>query len=694
MKKLVFLTGAIMLLLTVLAAVALYPAEPAAAQPVPGLEGAQWSLLSYLDKTGNTAQVLPETRITAEFRAGQVSGSAGCNTYSAPYEADGDRLTIGNAISTMMMCPEPIMDQESAYLTNLQAAASYKIESDRLTISDARGATLLTFQAEKPGTLTGVTWLMTFYNNGKGGFQSALADVKVTAIFGDHGRVSGSGGCNTYSAPYTVDGDKIRIGPAASTRKACPQPIMDQEAAYFKALESAATFKIDGDKLSMRTAEDSSAVSFALEGGAPAKPAAQAAAPVAAPTKATTGAVYVTIRPAADASAESVALSLQPDGAAQFVMDFGKDKPITQTGTWQDNGDGTLTVTLTDKDGQKMESPVVMKFKREGTYLTLVDYDKAVWGENGLKLNLAADVARKVRSALITIDLQAGFPLDPTFISVNGGGEVDARLLSPACSGYINRQPVVTVKWSGQADMVRAFFYSDGDPTLLVLTPKGELLCNDNANEQLLDPFVEIQNPVAGEYRIWVGSAAKNQLIPGVLVLTARSNVDLGTFELGKLIKRPSIPQTIIKPSAPAALSPQVQAVFDKLVKAAPTLKPGDKVTVDVTAEGEIPLFKIPAAQDKGCAGLVTGAPNYAFKWSGKTDNLHVAFEGDADSTLMVVGLGNKLVLCNDDAQPGNTNPAIDIPNPADDTYLVYVGRISPEKPVKGTLTVAEAPAR
>jgi hypothetical protein len=322
-----------------------------------------------------------------------------------------------------------------------------------------------------------------------------------------------------------------------------------------------------------------------------------------------------------------------------------------------------------------------------------MDYDKAAWGETGLKLNLAADVARKVRSAMVTIDLSAGFPLDPTFVSVNGGGEVDARLLSNKCSGYIHRQPVVTVNWSGEADMARIFYTSNGDPTLVVLTPKGELLCNDNANAQLRDPVVEIAKPAAGQYRIWVGSAAKNQLIPGVLVLTTKPNVDLGTFDLGKLIQRPLIPQKI-EPSAPVTLTAQVQALADRALKTAPALKPGADITVDVTAEGIIPLFKIPAAANNGCAGLVTGAPSYAFNWSGAAENLHVAFEGDGDSTLMVVNPEKKLVLCNDDAQAGSVNPAIDIKEPADGTYLVYVGRVSPEKPVKGTLTVAEAPAR
>lgn len=428
-----------------------------------------------------------------------------------------------------------------------------------------------------------------------------------------------------------------------------------------------------------------------LKADTAAAPAPQATASPAAPAPGKTEVVYVTIRPAADASVQSLVLSLMPDGTAEFTREFSKAKPIIETGAWAGNGDSTYTVTLTYRDGEKKATPLVMKFQREDMYLTLVEYDKAVWGESGLKLNLAADVVRKVRSAMVTIDLEAGFPLDPTFVSANGGGEVDARLLGRGCVGYIHRQPVVTVNWAGQADRVRAFFYSDGNPTLVVLTPKGELMCSDNANAQLLDPFIEIANPVAGEYRIWVGSAAKNQLVPGVLVLTTDSNVDLGTFDLGKLIKRPSIPQKVIRPTTPVMLNTQVQAMYDKFIKAAVALKPEAAASVAVTAEGEVPLFRISAAAEQGCAGLVTGAPSYAFKWSGATDALRIAFEGDADSTLMVVGQDSKQVWCNDDAQPDSIHPAIDISNPADDTYLVYVGRINPEKPVKGTLTVIAA---
>ena len=686
-KNFIFRSGALALLVVLLGSTVLASAGQPSAQAAPDLEGSRWMLASYVDAAGETVSALPNREPTAEFRAGRVSGSAGCNTYAASFEAGDGKLTIGRAISTMMACEPSIMAQERAFLKNLQAAASYKLDGDRLTVADAQGKMLLALGAEKPPVLTGATWLMTSYNNGRGAVQSALAGVEVTAIFGEDGTLSGNSGCNTYSAAYTVDGDKIEIGPARTTRKMCPQPVMTQETAYLKALEGAATFRMERSRLTLRDAGGAAMAAFVQRPAvAPAAPAPSTSRSAPGPAQGET--VYVALLPAADASFRSLALNLRADGSAEFTTHFSEKEPIVETGSWEDHGDGTLTVTLTGRKDKAYEAPQVMKFQREETYLVLFDYDKSVWGENGLKLNLAADVARKVRSAMVTLDLAAGFPLDPTFVSVNGGGEVDARLLGHGCTGNIHRQPVVNVNWTGEADRVRAFFYSDGDPTLVVLTPDGKLLCNDNAHDGLLDPFVEIEKPVQGMYRIWVGSAARNQLIPGVLVLTTKPSVDLGTFELGKLIKRPSIPQQVAKPATAMAAAPQAPAA--RLLKAAPILKPGGKQSVEVTVEGVIPLFRMPEAVGEGCAGVGAGAPNYSFTWSGKTDNLRITFEGDADATLMVVGQGSQLVLCSDDAAANTFNPAIDIPDPAEDTYLVYVGRIDPNRPVNGTLTVAE----
>ena len=39
---------------------------------------------------------------------------------------------------------------------------------------------------------------------------------------------------------------------------------------------------------------------------------------------------------------------------------------------------------------------------------------------------------------------------------------------------------MVTADYQGEADMMKVFFYSDNDTTLVVQTPDGDYLCNDD----------------------------------------------------------------------------------------------------------------------------------------------------------------------------------------------------------------------
>lgn len=238
-----------------------------ALKPVP-LVGSLWQLSSIVDANGSAVSVLAGTEITATFdEQGTLAGSAGCNSYSTSYEVSGSQMTVmGPVASTMMMCvdPEGIMDQEGKYLAALGSVASYAIESSQLVLSNAQGQAILSYTLREPTSLVGTQWEVIGYNNGKGGVVSVVMGTQLTALFGEDGNLSGSAGCNNYMAAYTVDaagaaeGD-ISIGPAASTRMFCGEPegTMDQEAQYLAALVMAQVYRIQGDRLQLRTADGS-----------------------------------------------------------------------------------------------------------------------------------------------------------------------------------------------------------------------------------------------------------------------------------------------------------------------------------------------------------------------------------------------------------------------------------------------------
>jgi heat shock protein HslJ len=228
------------------------------------LSGQTFTLDWYLDSSGKQVQVLPNTQITAEIADGRISGSAGCNSYGAEIQINGDQIKIGMAMTTMMACDEPIMQQEQAYLQNLDKVATYQLQDGVLTFSDAQGNVILSYSTLQPTSLTGTFWQMIGYNNGKGGFSSGLLGSQVDAIFTEDGKLSGSAGCNRYNTSYQLDGDKITISPAASTRMMCAEPegVMEQESAYLAALTNAATYTIKGDILTLTDAQGARQVEY------------------------------------------------------------------------------------------------------------------------------------------------------------------------------------------------------------------------------------------------------------------------------------------------------------------------------------------------------------------------------------------------------------------------------------------------
>ena len=101
------------------------------------LEDILWTLESHGDK-GNLKTLIEDTEITIEFKSaeGTIAGSNGCNSYFGGYKINRNELTIIPPIgSTMMACPESIMDQEQEYMKLIETAETFQIQNDRLIIS-------------------------------------------------------------------------------------------------------------------------------------------------------------------------------------------------------------------------------------------------------------------------------------------------------------------------------------------------------------------------------------------------------------------------------------------------------------------------------------------------------------------------------------------------------------------------------
>ncbi len=236
-------------------------AQPLLAATTP-LAGTNWVL-----STLNGQLPLAGTTITMNFgEDGTVSGADGCNRYTTTFTASRSTIEFAPAASTMMACPPAVATQASDFMAALDAANRYQLRSGQLILLD--GSTVLaTFVAAK-GDLAGTTWVVTGYNNGREAVVSPLLGADIIINIDDANLVSGNAGCNDFFATVQAsENGSIVIDNIGATRRLCSTPVgvMEQEAEFFAALESAATFTIDGDFIELRNADDAIALHMIRE---------------------------------------------------------------------------------------------------------------------------------------------------------------------------------------------------------------------------------------------------------------------------------------------------------------------------------------------------------------------------------------------------------------------------------------------
>ncbi|MCB0096196.1 MAG: hypothetical protein KDE46_10770 [Caldilineaceae bacterium] len=336
---------------------------------------------------------------------------------------------------------------------------------------------------------------------------------------------------------------------------------------------------------------------------------------------------------------------------------------------------------------------VTNTYQLDGNMLAEVTHVEGV-DEGPREIKLDAELQPDADPNLATIELGGtdDIWLNPTMVSVLSGileGEgVAADSLDPNCpGGIIPARPDVVLNWKEDAtvDMLRVFFVSTGDPTLVVVQPDGSLLCNDDLNPLMLDPYLEIPHPQTGRYAIYVGSYEGNAHVPGFLVFTSL-HLNPATLDLTQLLPRE------VDPAAVGEVIPESALLLDH----EPSAKPAETALEDgygsyseeMTGGGSLGVFNV-ELNNQLCTGFIDAIPTFKFDWQGQAERLHIFFEGDNDSTL-VVRTPDGSYACNDDYQGSrNMNPRVEIvPKPGE--YIVYVGSFSPSEVVSGTLTITE----
>ena len=115
--------------------------------------------------------------------------------------------------------------------------------------------------ASNSSSLPGTKWKLASYGP-KIAQTAAASDVDTNLTIGADGKLSGNLGCNSMGGEYTISGQTITFKNVYATEMACSDPQMLQEGAAFQVLQGSATFKVDGDVLTITSTDGSNVLTF------------------------------------------------------------------------------------------------------------------------------------------------------------------------------------------------------------------------------------------------------------------------------------------------------------------------------------------------------------------------------------------------------------------------------------------------
>ncbi|MCG2842694.1 META domain-containing protein [Sandaracinobacter sp. RS1-74] len=113
---------------------------PAAPTGGAALLGAEWAVFEIAGKP-----IVADSKPTILFEDGRVAGAGSCNRFMGGYTVapDGLKLEFSQMASTMMACPDPLMQQEGLFLKTLGDVTGYTVAADGvLTLTTADGRSI------------------------------------------------------------------------------------------------------------------------------------------------------------------------------------------------------------------------------------------------------------------------------------------------------------------------------------------------------------------------------------------------------------------------------------------------------------------------------------------------------------------------------------------------------------------------
>jgi len=258
--------------------------------------------------------------------------------------------------------------------------------------------------------------------------------------------------------------------------------------------------------------------------------------------------------------------------------------------------------------------------------------------------------------------LKESFMPDPQSVTVTSGGSIEVD--EGSCSyGHVSNAPDVNLHYttSGGSSLY-IYVEGDGDTMLLVNTPSGDWVCDDDSHGDL-DPLLSFSSAADGLYNIWVGSYSDENHSATLYVSEINPGSSSSTGE-----PNPGAQPTFGRVELTGGFRPDPHAV---------SLRAGGSIEVEIS----------------GCSyGHVAEAPDVDLFYtvSGGHD-LYIYVDGSEDTTLLV-NKPDGTWVCDDDGY-GDSNPILVIPKAPGGLYDIWVGTYGDDL-TDATLYISEVDPR
>lgn len=215
--------------------------------PESQLEG-KWILKTINNRTVSELFTNKTPYLIFNFDIEQISGNSGCNAFSGKFKYSGGDFEAPNIATGNISCPRS--SDEATLIKLLNEKSKLSILNGELIFSQDDKPVLVFYRA-RPLTsadLTGVWRLKSIDGDDvDSGFANRIPTLEFNFL---NNRLSGTAGCNTYTADFTLAKNVLDIRPLVTTRMACDN--MDGENKFVKAFTGRLDADIENNVLVLR----------------------------------------------------------------------------------------------------------------------------------------------------------------------------------------------------------------------------------------------------------------------------------------------------------------------------------------------------------------------------------------------------------------------------------------------------------